>query len=202
MSYEITRNVTAELESKFDTGELNREGLLPPKRIDSYLLLMIDEELRRPLAVGRRDLVTRYIPDIDLQPYGGRNSGVSRKHLTIDCEGRTFELAEATTNQSYRNGVWLRKGQVYPLEDGDYLILGQLVLNARYVSRNEVNHDFEIYSYPQGTVATIADLASKTSLRDALFTASRIFRAERHIKQASLDEPMRAFYIGKDTFRL
>jgi hypothetical protein len=72
---------------------------------------------------------------LDLSSYGARSLGVSRRHAIIRFSGDACILEDLDSS----NGTWLNGSQLvayrpYPLQNGDVIRLGQLLL---YVSLNE-----------------------------------------------------------------
>jgi pSer/pThr/pTyr-binding forkhead associated (FHA) protein len=67
--------------------------------------------------------------EIDLAPYGGKESGVSRKHAIICQHNGTFTIEDTDSrNETWINGERLSANQRYPLHDGDILELGTFQL--------------------------------------------------------------------------
>jgi pSer/pThr/pTyr-binding forkhead associated (FHA) protein len=80
--------------------------------------------------VGRTDPVSGVFPDLDLTPHGGEVGGVSRRHIKITFAGNQYFVEDLNST----NGTWLGRTQVQPgarvpLNNGDQLRLGRVVLN-------------------------------------------------------------------------
>jgi hypothetical protein len=82
------------------------------------------------MIIGREDPVSSIFPDIDLDPYGGHDAGVGRQHAKLLAQGGQILLED---NNSV-NGTWVNRqklppNQPRPLNNGDELRLGKLILN-------------------------------------------------------------------------
>jgi hypothetical protein len=86
-------------------------------------------------VVGRTDPQRGIYPDIDLSPYGGDKSGVSRRHARLVTQGGRRWISDLnSTNFTFLNGEKLEPGGYYPLTSGDQVRLGLLTL--RYIEEN------------------------------------------------------------------
>ncbi len=91
-------------------------------------------EISDTIVIGRSDPLADFRPDLDLTPYGGQESGVSRKHLAITQGGKALYVKDlGSTNGSRINGFQLEKDQLYRLRDGDELELGRVRITVRFV---------------------------------------------------------------------
>jgi pSer/pThr/pTyr-binding forkhead associated (FHA) protein len=54
--------------------------------------------LTEPVIVGRADNKGEYKPDIDLEPYGGEEKGVSRRHLKISLSDNQLQVTDLQSN--------------------------------------------------------------------------------------------------------
>ena len=69
------------------------------------------------------------IPDIDLEPHGGKKAGVSRQHGRLMYQDGQWYIEDLdSTNGTYLNGVQLPPNQPTNINPGDYLRLGTLEL--------------------------------------------------------------------------
>jgi len=85
---------------------------------------------KQELLLGREDPVSGVFPEINLDPYGGQEAGVSRRHARISLQGGGLVVEDLNTvNGTILNRQRLNPGQTMPLKDGDELRLGKLVLN-------------------------------------------------------------------------
>jgi len=92
-------------------------------------------EVKGELILGRADPMANQRPDLDLTPYGGQETGVSRRHVAItrDDEKRQLFVEDLhSTNGTRLNGFWLDAGRRYRLRDGDRLELGDLLITLRF----------------------------------------------------------------------
>ena len=85
------------------------------------------------LIVGREDPVSGHFADIDLTDHGGDEGGVSRKHARFIFQNGQWYLEDMNSV----NGTWinpratrekLQSGQPQPLNNGDELRFGRVVL--------------------------------------------------------------------------
>lgn len=81
------------------------------------------------VVIGREDPVSSIFPDIDLDPYGGHESGVGRRHAQLVAQpgGTSLEDLDSV------NGTFVNKQKLAPrqprlLENGDEIRMGKLVL--------------------------------------------------------------------------
>jgi|GEM_PF-1664726 len=103
-------SVTARLVS--DTGEIS--VFLTPGKI---------------LVLGRRDAASNHTADIDLEDFGGHSKGVGRIHAHLVLEnGQVFVIDQNAVNFTYVNGVKLTPNVRQPLNNGDQLKAGILLL--------------------------------------------------------------------------
>lgn len=99
------------------------EGVLPVTFTISDLVI-----------IGRyNDVVTPNEPDVDLNPYGGREKGVSRQHLKITRKGILLYVTDlGSTNGTMLNGRRLFPHTERLLRDGDELHIGHLRVGVRF----------------------------------------------------------------------
>ena len=85
---------------------------------------------KQEVLIGREDPVSGVFPDINLDPYGGQEAGVSRRHARIILQGGKLAIEDLNTvNGTIHNRQRLTPGQPLALNDGDELRLGKMVLN-------------------------------------------------------------------------
>lgn len=86
------------------------------------------------LALGRMDPERpEEAPEIDLTPYGASEQGVSREHAALDASvspPMLFDLG--SYNGTFINGQKLTPGKPYPVQSGDEVRLGRLVMQLYY----------------------------------------------------------------------
>jgi len=85
------------------------------------------------LLVGRTDPHTGAAPDINLEPYGAADKGVSRRHAMIVRRETALNVIDlGTPNGTFLNGQRLVPHQPRVLRDGDELRLGHLILRVSF----------------------------------------------------------------------
>jgi hypothetical protein len=85
---------------------------------------------RPELVVGREDAISGVFPDINLEPYGAQDAGVSRRHARLaDSRGSWTVEDLNTVNGTFLNHQRLPGSQPAALKDGDELRLGNLRMN-------------------------------------------------------------------------
>lgn len=81
------------------------------------------------LIVGREDEASGVFPEVNLEPYGAQDDGVSRMHLRISVqEGKIVIEDLNTVNGTILNHQRLTAGQPAQLNHGDEIRLGKMVL--------------------------------------------------------------------------
>jgi pSer/pThr/pTyr-binding forkhead associated (FHA) protein len=79
--------------------------------------------------IGREDPVSGIFPEIDLDPHGGHDGGVGRKHARLFVQGGQLMVEDQdSVNGTFVNRQKLNAFQPHPLRDGDELRLGKIVL--------------------------------------------------------------------------
>lgn len=82
---------------------------------------------RTELILGR--LHDDELPDIDLEPHGGKQAGVSRRHGRITRRDGQWYIEDLnSTNGTYVNGIQLSPNEPTAINPGDYLRLGTMEL--------------------------------------------------------------------------
>jgi FHA domain len=86
------------------------------------------------LIIGRLDPDTGESPHVDLEPYGGTDKGVSRRHATVIRRDGSLAIVDSGShNGTFLNGQRLVAHQPRILRDGDDIRLGFLVLRVKFV---------------------------------------------------------------------
>ncbi|MEM7115449.1 MAG: FHA domain-containing protein [Chloroflexota bacterium] len=81
------------------------------------------------VKIGREDPVSGHFPEIDLGPHGGEEGGISRHHVTLHIHGnQCFAEDNQSVNGTFLNNRRLLAHQREPLNNGDQLRLGRIVL--------------------------------------------------------------------------
>lgn len=79
--------------------------------------------------IGREDPVSGVFPEVDLTPHGGDAGGVSRRHAKLAFNGYQWTVEDLnSTNFTYVNNQKLNPGVPQPLNNGDQVRLGKVVL--------------------------------------------------------------------------
>jgi len=87
----------------------------------------------RKVTLGRADTKMRFIPDIDLTPYGALDRGVSRVHANLWIEKDHIFISDAgSTNGTYIDGDRLEPEQPHQLARGDEIMLGRLAVQILF----------------------------------------------------------------------
>ncbi len=87
----------------------------------------------KPIVLGRTDVKTRTMPNVDLTPYGALDRGVSREHCSLHVEGDKIFV----TDLGSTNGTWLAAERLIPhqprqLRKGEELLLGRLPVQVLF----------------------------------------------------------------------
>ncbi len=81
------------------------------------------------IIVGREDPVSNVFPEIDLDPHGGDEGGVSRRHAKFTLRGGQWYVEDLnSTNFTFVNKQKLQAGQPHPVNHGDEVRLGRVTL--------------------------------------------------------------------------
>ena len=90
-----------------------------------------DAEQIETLSIGRSDTDYPERPDVDLEPLGARELGVSRKHASIMWyKGALHIVDEGSSNGTYINGEKIEAHLPHILRDDDQLYLGGLSIRV------------------------------------------------------------------------
>ena len=133
------QNVTRRLENdpyrpsvpRWGTASLGgaHKLLLHVRGYDTPLVVPLAERL----VIGRRNVETGEVPDVDLDEYGAREQGVSRQHAMIVLEADGLKVMDlGSANHTFINGQRLITHQARILRDGDELRLGRLVIRVHF----------------------------------------------------------------------
>ncbi len=81
------------------------------------------------VIIGREDPVSGIFPDIDLDPHGGHDAGVGRRHAQIVLQNGEVMIEDLdSVNGTAVNKQKIRPRQPYPIKHGDEIRLGRLTL--------------------------------------------------------------------------
>lgn len=82
--------------------------------------------------IGRIDPASGSYPDVDLVPFGGEEGGVSRRHAQISRSGDQFFIEDLNSvNYTFLNKEKLAAEAIQPLQDGDEIRLGRVLLRFK-----------------------------------------------------------------------
>lgn len=129
---------------RVSTKQIKRQGTKnlkldePPSSRPLLLYVQQDEapltiERNNYLIIGRIEPDSDELVDIDMEPFGGREQGVSRKHARLDARENPPVLIDlGSYNGTFVNGQKLTPQQPHELESGDEIRLGRLVTHLYY----------------------------------------------------------------------
>ncbi|NWF68522.1 MAG: FHA domain-containing protein [Chloroflexi bacterium] len=111
--------------------------LAPPWRV----LLQVGSENKTTVGIQVREYTVlgradgkENDADVDLNPYGALQNGVSRRHAAIAHDKGALYIEDLeSTNGTRINGFQLTPNQKYRLRDGDELELGRIRIVVRFV---------------------------------------------------------------------
>lgn len=90
-------------------------------------------KLSETIMIGRSDPDQGFKPEIDLEPFGGVEKGISRQHAMIMATTESLIIKDLdSTNGTRLNNHALRPGKTYRLRHGDTLIVGHLRLQVEF----------------------------------------------------------------------
>lgn len=85
---------------------------------------------KEEILLGRADQQSNTAPDLDMNPFGAVENGVSRRHAIIRRGEDTLTLIDlGSTNGTHLNGQRLIPQQPRVLRDGDEIRMGKLVFH-------------------------------------------------------------------------
>lgn len=118
---------------RWGTARFNKRMLLEIKLRDTGERFTFDYTDIDEILIGRRDPQTDAAPEIDLEPYGALNKGVSRRHAQIMRRDGALNLIDlGSPNGTFLNGQKLVEHQPRILRDGDDVRLGHLVVRVSF----------------------------------------------------------------------
>jgi pSer/pThr/pTyr-binding forkhead associated (FHA) protein len=84
---------------------------------------------KQEIVLGREDPVSGIFPDIDLDPYGGHEAGVGRRHARLIIKSGQVYLEDLdSVNGTAVNRQRIPAHQSVLLKSGDEVRLGKMVL--------------------------------------------------------------------------
>ena len=107
-------------------------GMTPPVR-PRLVVVSTRAELPLParddIVAGREDPQSNSYPDIDLNPHGALEQGVSRRHARITLRGGQYFLEDLNSvNGTLLNQRRIPANTPMPIRPGDHIMLGRLGL--------------------------------------------------------------------------
>jgi hypothetical protein len=85
------------------------------------------------LMLGRADVRSEWMPDLDMSSFDGAEMGVSRRHAAIRRGENTLMLVDlGSVNGTHLNGQRLTPNQPRVLRDGDEVRMGKLVFHIYF----------------------------------------------------------------------
>jgi pSer/pThr/pTyr-binding forkhead associated (FHA) protein len=97
---------------------------------DSSEIYQIHAPQLNTVLIGRYDPFSGSTPDIDLNPFGGFEGGVSRQHARIVRGVNSLRIVDlGSINGTYLNGQKLPPHQPQKVRSGDEVLLGKLRLH-------------------------------------------------------------------------
>ncbi len=130
-------------------GELSRlEGELlamtAPVAVPAFALALSDGRSiplptdRAELLIGCQDAADSIFPDVDLAPFDGRTSGVSRRHATLRYAGGQWTITDlGSANGTFVNDKALTPHTPTVLPEGSVVRLGAFVVTFRSLAPNK-----------------------------------------------------------------
>ncbi len=83
----------------------------------------------RRLVIGRADVASQWMPDIDLDACHALDLGVGRRHAEVWWDHGRWHVQDLdSVNHTFVNHRVLAKASPHPLNDADELRLGRLIL--------------------------------------------------------------------------
>lgn len=128
---QVRRALQQQATGEHQTSSLgeNREIILVIRGMVERLILPDDKRI----ILGRTDVKSRFLPDVDLTPYGALDRGVSREHASLHLQGdRLFVTDLNSTNGTYLAGKKLDPHTPSVLRKGDELLLGRLPVQVLF----------------------------------------------------------------------
>lgn len=84
-------------------------------------------DVSNKLIIGRNDLHSGLVVDLDLMPFGAMQRGVSRLHAQLTLTERGLFIADmGSTNGTFLNGDRLKPNRAYRVTRGSEIVIGQL----------------------------------------------------------------------------
>jgi pSer/pThr/pTyr-binding forkhead associated (FHA) protein len=96
----------------------------------------INLDIGDDLLIGRKDNARGIFPDVDLGLDGGYDSGVSRRHAILAHQHSVYTIEDlGSSNGTFVNGKRLVPQTATPIESGDELKCGTLLIRVEFGNR-------------------------------------------------------------------
>lgn len=126
-SHSPLRHSRSRIAKRSGAGEGNRNGKKGTRTRE------LEVPLTKPIRLGRMDPKEGVYPDVDLTVDLAMEHGVSREHACIFRRGNAVEIEDlASTNGTMLNGTRLAPYLPVPLEEGDQIQLGKLLIQVSF----------------------------------------------------------------------
>ncbi len=104
--------------------------------LTSPLNLEVELSASEGFVLGRSDVRSTYVPDIDLATFRALEKGVSRRHAAfVHYQGKLHVIDLSSVNGTFLNGKKLKPELPYIVNDGDHLGLGDLALRLKVAEK-------------------------------------------------------------------
>ncbi len=130
-SKNILRRFSAPIQIPGDTSSLTEkhEVIL----VIRGMVERVEINAEKQIILGRSDMRTRFVPDIDLTPYGALERGVSREHAQLHLEGDYLYITDLEST----NGTFIADKRLEPrvptqIHKGDDLVFGRLAVQILF----------------------------------------------------------------------
>lgn len=127
-----------------ETGRIRESSQLPAEALEplraGQIALLISGAAQAVILQGQPEFILgregseQVVPDLNLNPYGAREKGVSRLHAALRLDRSQVLLIDlGSTNGTRLNGKPLAAHQPIRVESGDEIRLGKLMLRISFV---------------------------------------------------------------------
>lgn len=88
-------------------------------------------QVKDEVIIGRRDPTANIAPAVDLTAHGGYQMGISRHHARLNIQDQRLILTDlGSRNGTYLNGTKLESQSSSPINNGDEIRLGKIVMRV------------------------------------------------------------------------
>lgn len=134
LPYRVTTAVEPLTATHADIDQVVEPDIRPSPRLivmPGDAVLVLEPELDT-CVLGRVDPASGSFPDIDLVPFGGEEGGVSRRHAQITRSDNLYFIEDLNSvNYTFVNKQKIALGVAHPLQDGDEIRLGRVLLRFK-----------------------------------------------------------------------